>query len=167
MKKVVALLLTIILVFSNSTIGLAEERPPEDQISTNPNFAQDIWFAPIQAQTDNGDGPLFDGGDGLQLVMVCSSISPNGAGVSVFAETDANLICGEIGGTIHIQRWSNNEWNNYYSFVFSEDSVSSASISQTISVQSGYYYRVSVSHYAATAASVKRAHTTTQSILIQ
>lgn len=165
MKKVFAILLTLVLILTNGITVLAEEvsTPPANQISADPNYAHAIYIAPASA--DNED-TLRSGEDGLKIVMAESGISKGSGSVSVYARTDSNIISAEIGGTVRIQRWQNNKWNNYYTFSFFADDTSSHSTSRTVSVEFGYYYRIYVSHVAITPYTTRTIGTSTQSVYV-
>ena len=167
MKKTTLIALVITLLCCNLGNALASniEVPPQGQISSNPNHAEAYWFN--QIEVGNNDGVMYTGQDGLMLVMAHSSITKSGsASVKVQAETEANITSIEIGGTIYIQQWKNNKWNTYETIVFEKENRDSASVSQIVSVQRGYYYRVKVVHMARTLYSFKTGHTTTTSVLI-
>ena len=165
MKKIFAFLLTLTLMFTNGIAVLAEEveTPPADQISSNPNYASYTWIAPINV--GNQAGTMEVGEDGLQIVMVQATIGHNGTTIGASATTETN-IKSLLGGTIHIQKWQNNKWNTVYTHYFDNLGVCSATLTINVSVESGHYYRVGVSHFAHTAYSSVFAYSTTQSIFV-
>lgn len=163
MKKVFAILLTLVLILTNGITVLAEEvsTPPANQISNNPNYScTTMRFYNI------GSNNLKEGEDGLSFVMLQGSISRSGSSIIAYGYTEANLSCDPVGGTVRIQRWKNNKWNTYYSFNFKGYGVRSFSGTQTVSVEPGFYYRVQVSHRADTLYSTIYATSTTSSIYI-
>lgn len=166
MKKVFAILLTLVLILTNGITVLAEEvsTPPANQISADPNSSfTTVWFDTSEdaiEETRNGE-------DGLKIVMAHSGISRSGSSaVIAYAETESNISAGLIGGTVRVQRWSNNSWSTYYSFIFEAYNTTSASVTRTVSVEPGYYYRVRVAHYAFTAYTSVSKSTTTESIYL-
>lgn len=165
MKKIFAFLLTLTLMFTNGIAVLAEEVevPPADQISSNPNYASYTWRAPFDAEKQMGTREV--GEDGLQIVMVNVSMNKNGSYIGASATTDTN-IKSDLGGTIHIQKWQNNKWNDVYSHYFVAFETCTATLSTGTSVESGYYYRVVVSHFAHTPFSSVFAYSATQSVFI-
>ena len=165
MKKFFAFLLILTLMFTNGIAVLAEEveTPPADQISSNPNYASYTWIAPLNGGSQAGINEV--GEDGLQIVMVNASISKNGSHIGASATTDTN-IRSLLGGTIHIQKWQNNKWNTVYSHYFDDFGVCTATLTTGTSVESGYYYRVAVSHFAHTPYSSVYAYSTTQSVYV-
>lgn len=166
MKKIFALLLILTLTFTNGIAVLAEQLdiPPADQISSNPNYSSYTWIASTNMGGQAGTNTV--GQDGLQIVMAQASISKSGSSITASGETVTNIISDDLGGTICIQRWKNNKWNNYYSHFFLDFDRSSISFSDTVTVESGYYYRVVVSHYANTVYSTVTANSVTQSVYI-
>lgn len=167
MKKIFAFLLTLTLIFTNGIAVLAEEVevPPADQISPNPNYASYTWIAPINIS--GAVGTNLVGQDGLSITMVQCAITKSGSSAIIAtATTETNIIAEDIGGTVCVQRWKNNKWTNYYSFLFGEWDTDSAYISQTVSVESGYYYRVHVFHMANTLYSTVSASSNSSSIFI-
>lgn len=165
MKKIFAFLLTLTLMFTNGIAVLAEEveTPPADQISSNPNYASYTWIAPLNGGSQAGINEV--GEDGLSIVMVKASISKNGLLIGASAQTDTNIES-NLGGTIYIQKWQNNHWNTVYSQYFVAYGSCTASLYTGTSVESGYYYRVAVSHFAFTPYSVVHAYSTTQSVFV-
>lgn len=165
MKKIFAFLLTLTLMFTNGIAVLAEEVevPPADQISSNPNYASYTWRAPVDAEKQMGTREV--GEDGLQIVMVNVSMNINGLYIGASATTDTNIYS-FLGGTIYIQKWKNNQWNTVFSQYFEATAACTASLSTGTSVESGYYYRVGVAHFAHTAYSSVFAYSTTQSAFV-
>lgn len=165
MKKIFAFLLTLTLMFTNGIAVLAEEVevPPADQISPNPNYASYTWIAPIIIGGQAGTNEV--GEDGLQIIMVNATISKNGSTIGASATTETN-IKSDLGGTIYIQKWQNNKWNTVFSHYFVSFEESTVMQTTSTSVESGYYYRVAVSHFAYTPYSVIHAYTTTPSVLV-
>ena len=103
MKKVIAVLLTLVLVLTNGIAVLAEEvsTPPANQISADPNYAHAIYIAPKSVEREEN---LRSGEDGLAIVMAESSLSQSGGSLSIYARTDSNIISAEIGGTVTYTR---------------------------------------------------------------
>ena len=166
MKKIVSFLLTITLLLCNGIAVLAEEipTPPADQISSNPNYAFAEKYFLINPA---GNASPNAGEDGLGLVYVHASISPNSSSsVLVTATTTANIICMDIGGFVCIERWINNDWSTYYLYPFWSHGVASFSTSEIITVESGYYYRIHTTHIAISMHSTASATIRTTSVLI-
>ena len=166
MKKKLSCIIVVILVISKCSFAICENpsAPPISQISKDPEFSIDTKYFLSNNSIIN---PAETGEDGLQLTSISSSIKKqNSSTVTVSASTTANQVCVDIGGSVTVQRWINNAWTYYSGFSFWEHGVSSASTSRSISVASGYYYRVTVAHLAGTVHSTKSGHTTTKSIFV-
>jgi hypothetical protein len=165
MKKIFAFLLTLTLMFTNGIAVLAEEveTPPADQISSNPNYASYTWIAPLNGGSQAGTNEV--GEDGLQIVMVNVSMGKSGSSVSATATTYTN-INSVLGGTVYIQKWQNNKWNTVYSEYFVNYGACMATVTTGSVVESGYYYRVGVAHFAHTPYSSVFAYSTTQSVFV-
>lgn len=166
MKRIGSLLLVVTLMFCNGLNALADETsaPPSNQISRDPNFSSDSISFPVGMDSD---GIMLTGEDGLQFIYIKSSISKgSSSSVIVSATSTANLICMNIGGTVRVQRWINNEWTTYYTFIAWGHGVSTYTTTKTVSVEPGYYYRVTANHTAITEQSGKYGTTTAKSIYI-
>lgn len=166
MKKIVSIVLVVMLLLCNGISVLAEENttPPANQISDNPIFAEDEKVFPFST---NSDDSLGMDRDGFELVVIRSGISKaSSSSVKVSVTTTGNTICLQIGGISSIQRWYNNEWQRYYTFSFWDYGVSTCSDTRTITVESGYYYRITTTHKAFSPESMKIGYTTTTSILV-
>ena len=162
MKKIISLLLVIALLLCNGISVLSEEisTPPADQISSDLNFASDS-----KTFLTNG---THSRDDDFAIVYIYSGIAKaSSSSVAVFATTTANQSCSTIGGISIVQRWYSNEWQTYDSFSFEDYVVSTVTDIRTISVESGYYYRVTTIHLAISAdATYESAFTTTKSIYV-
>lgn len=164
MKRTISTILcAILLLFSCTNVFACEANiPPADQISVNPAYAYDRWesngFETAGNQSRAGE-------DGLAIMFAESSISPGTGSVRVSATTETNISADFVGGTVQIQVYRNNNWQAYRTFVF-ERIGCSATVTKNISVDSGYYYRVVVSHKAITPYSTVYCTTSTRSILV-
>lgn len=158
MKKMLTFLLTLTLLLTNLGAVLAEtvSAPPANQISANPNFAsvEKTFHEAINSRD-------------LSIDFIRSSIGKkSSSSISVSAVTETNTVAVRIGGTIYVQQWKNNGWSNYGSTGFWEYSTARASTVKTISVESGYYYRLKVYHTASDANDLTQVVSTTTSILV-
>lgn len=158
MKKMLAVLLTLTLMLTNLGAVLAEtvSAPPASQISANPNYASvEKFFL--------GAGDTRD----FTIEYVTSAIGKNSSSsVSVSAVTESNTTAVKIGGIFYVQQWKNNAWRNYTSTAFWTYSTTRASTLQTVSVESGYYYRIKVYHIATDNTATLQAISTTTSVLV-
>ena len=158
MKKMLTFLLTLTLMLTNLGAVLAEtvSAPPASQISANPEYASvKKYFL--------GAGDTRD----FAITFTSSSIGKkSSSSVSISAVTESNTTAIRIGGIIYIQQWKNNRWNNYTSSSFREYATARASTVKTVSVESGYYYRIKVYHSASDSTGTVQVVSTTTSILV-
>ena len=169
MKKMASLLMVLCFLLVGGTANaFADEipTPPLSQISSNPNYASVSWRNPAFIN-GNPDGIMGTGQDGLQIVFASASISKaSSSSVSIYATTESNIESSEIGGIITIQRWINNRWEHYEGYDFWDYFTDECTGAATVGVESGYYYRLSVTHMAGTGYSTKFAYSTTASVLV-
>lgn len=155
MKKYfsVALLLTLLMTLV-CVSALADDVPPASEISENPNCAETEWYNLLRD-------------DDFKLTYVSSGISKTSStSITATATTESNKKASNIGGTITVQQWKNNKWNKYHTIGFWDSGTSSNSISKPVTVESGYYYRLSVTHSASTLTESAAASSTTKSIYV-
>ncbi len=168
MKKMVSLLMVLCLLLVGGTITAFTEEiptPPLAQISSDPNYASvSLHYSVFDGKND---GTMGTGQDGLQIVFASAAISKAGSSsVSIYATTESNIISTEIGGTVRVQRWINNGWETYQTYSFWDYITDECTGAATVGVESGYYYRLYVTHVAGTGYSTKTAYSTTASILV-
>ena len=140
--------------------------PPADQISSDLNYASVSKSFPIEIEMGDAQ-PQISGGDGMQMIYVHAAISKaSSSSVTVTITTTANMECMDIGATVGIQRWINNAWEPYTYLSLWAHGVSTMTETRTVSVETGYYYRVNASHLCASEKSSKFGSTTTKSVLV-
>lgn len=158
MKKMLAFLLTLTLLLTNLGAVLAEtvSAPPASQISVNPNYTSvEKYFPAVNNAKD------------FAIDYVRSGISKkSSSSISATAVTETNTTASKIGGTIYVQQWKNNAWTNYTSRSFWAYDTARASTLKTISVETGYYYRLKVYHTAIGNPGLVQVVSTTTSILV-
>lgn len=155
MKKYfsVALLLTLLMTLV-CVSALADDVPPASEISENPNCAETEWYNPLRD-------------DDFKLTYVSSGISKTSStSITASATTEANEKAASIGGTITVQQWKDNKWNPYKTVGFWGSDVASFSTSKSVTVESGYYYRLSVYHSAKNLGNISAATSVTKSIYV-
>ena len=159
MKKryFLAAILLVLTLLACCSMALADDDvPPPDLISDNPNFSSLEWRLNVM--------PLDED---VKLTYMSASISKaDSTHVFVKGMTQANKICYRIGGYMTIQQWKNNKWNTYTTVSYSEYGTATATGTATISVATGYYYRVIISHYANHGEDNDLASITTKSVLV-
>jgi len=157
MKKILVVL-TVAFLFT-LTLGsqtFAEEvQPPQMQTADTATFSSIAWSNQLATSS-------------FQISYVDSTISKvSSTSVKVSASTEANSTADDIGGTITIQRWKDNQWSSYKTVSFYGFDRDSYSTTKTVSIASGYSYRLSVYHTASLGSSSDSVRSTTNSILVQ
>ena len=161
MKKTLICMLVFVLMFTNLSSVLAEpvSAPPASQISANPGFAEVEWTLASEEETGNRGVPT--------IVYLHSSIRKSSStSVTISAETHSDIVCTFVGGQMLIQRWYNNSWTNYQSYSFWGYNKATASSTKTVTVASGYYYRLVVAHMASAADGTVGKQSITMSVLV-
>lgn len=161
MKKVLALVLSLVLMLGGNAVALAENEhslPPLNEISSNPNSATFTWHKDVSIQD-------------VEKKEICftrtgiSKLSSTSVSISQTTETNANA--GIIEGFMFVQRWYNNKWESYASFDFGKSNTTICESAHVVSVESGYYYRLAVTHIAIfDAGQVSSCDTYTKSIFV-
>ena len=142
MKKVLALVLSLVLMLGGSAAALAETAqsiPPLSQISSNPNSATFTWRSDVSTQ------------DVEKKEMCYTEISitkKSSTSVSIYQITETNAKAAAIQGFMFVQRWNNNKWEKYATREFNKGNTTLCESAYTVTVESGYYYRLAVSHFA-------------------
>lgn len=101
----------------------------------------------LQASTGEADASI----QGYYLSKGSSSIVEHATGkIGVGGDTSARRIVDTISVTVVVQRQVNGKWQNYLTWSAEDTDTAYVSTSKMLYVPTGYYYRVSCSHYAAT-----------------
>lgn len=153
-----ALLLTLALLACCSVALAVDDVPPAEMISDNPNFSSVEWYQDVM--------PLADEEFGLSRTTASISKSDS-THVAIRGVTQANAICYLIGGTMVVQRWKDNQWNYYTSASYKDRSTNKVSGDIVLAVESGYYYRLVLNHYAHHDNDSAYAVSTTYSVLVK
>ena len=107
MKKVLALVLSLVLMLGGSAAALAETAqsiPPLSQISSNPNSATFTWRSDVSTQDV----------EKKEISFVQTGISKaSSTSVSIFQTTETNAKAAVIQGFMFVQRWNHNKWEKY------------------------------------------------------
>ena len=159
MKKryFLAALLLALTFLACCSIALADDDvPPPELISENVTFSVVDWHRAVMTIDDE-----------LKLNRMTAAISKvDSTHVYVKGVTEANKTCYRIGGYMTIQQWKDNKWNSYTTASFTDANTDETSATGTLSVASGYYYRLVVNHYANHSDGNAYGMTTTKSILV-
>lgn len=142
MKKVLSLVLALVLMLGGSVSALAETAqsiPPLSQISPNPNSATFTWRKDVSTQD-------------VETKEICYTeigiSKASSSSVSISQITQTNAKAGIIQGWMFVERWYNNKWEEYRTFDFCESNTTLCETSCVATVESGYYYRLAVTHIA-------------------
>ena len=161
MKKrffLVTLLLMLALLACCSVALADDDVPPAEMISDNLHFSCVEWHRDVMTIAD----------DAFALTRATASISKkDSTHVAVRGVTQANDICYLIGGSMTVQRWKDNKWNYYTSASYNDRSTNKVTGEFTLTVESGYYYRLVVDHYAHSNSGSAYGTSTTNSVLVK
>lgn len=167
-QKTILLALVVALLCCGALPVQAAEisAPPADQISSDLNYASVSKSFPVEIEMGDA-GTLSTGEDGMQMVYVKASISKaSSSSVVVSITTTANVICMDIGASVGVERWINNEWTPYSYLSLWAHGVSTMTETRVVTVESGYYYRINTTHMSISEYSTKFGYTTTKSVFV-
>jgi hypothetical protein len=161
MKKIVVILLTLILTMTNLGTVLADSisAPPASQISNNPNYASVERKYSVLSETGIRGKPTIT----LTRASIGKSSSTS---ITISAITESDITSLKIGGHMGVQRWINNSWSTYQTTAFWAYNTYRATSTKTITVPSGYYYRLVVTHVASNSDGTSSKTSTTTSVLV-
>lgn len=143
MKKAISILMSLIMIIG---VGMSEEL----QVQAEDEILYVDGSHLLEDETETvGDMEISTWGYYLQSgSSTLSEISSGKIGAG--GDTSANRIVDEISVTVVVQRLVNGSWQNYLTWSASKTNAAYVSTSKTLYVPTGYYYRVSCSHYAST-----------------
>lgn len=160
MKKIAVFLLALTLMMTNVGTLLADtvSAPPASQISADLNYASVEKTYGITDESGTRGKP--------SIVFTRAGISKSSStSVVITATTESNIVSEKIGGQMTVQRWINNSWNTYKTTSFWSYNTSRATASKSVSVPSGYYYRLVVMHVATNVDGTSSKASITRSVL--
>lgn len=142
MKKAISMMLALIMVVSFSMAGAMEVQAAEEPVCVDGSYLLDDATESV--------GDLRISTWGYYLKSGTSTLSEIGTGkIGVGGSTTAQRVVDEISVTVKVQRLVNGRWQNYHTWDAEKTNAAYVSTSKTLTVPTGYYYRVSCSHYAA------------------
>ena len=154
MKRTFLLLMTILMTVCFSSTALAVETPPADQVSDTPFRDSGFWTNRLRTEE-------FD------ISYTSYGIEKNSStSVFVSGTTRTNQTATRVSVLVTVQQWKNNKWNNYDSIDAHVYGGTECSRSDTVSVDSGYYYRVKVTHNAFGDTDSKTKYSYSKSVLV-
>lgn len=154
MSKWISKLLAFIMIVTLVPSAYASESlPPADQISDNLSFSFYEWENPARS----GD---------FSITHVEAGISVVSNGVYVSGMTMVSIPVTVVGGIANIQQWKDGAWQTYTQFYFEAYQASECELSKTVSVPSGYYYRLKITHTAEEWEDIVTKVSTTQAVYV-
>lgn len=142
MKKVIAMVLALIMSVSLGMVGEMQVQAADELVSVDGSYLLD--------DVDESVGDLKISTWGYYLKSGSSSISKIGTGkIGVGGDTTGQRIVNEISVTVSVERLVNGKWYTYHTWSAEKTNAAYVSTSKTLTVPTGYYYRVVCSHYAA------------------
>ena len=142
MKKVIAMVLTFVILASFGMTGEMQVQASNERVCIDGSYLLD------DADESTGDMEISTWGYYLKSGM--SSITKVGTGkIGVGGSTSGQRVVDEISVTVKVQRLVNGNWQYYYTWSAEKTNAAYVSTSKTLTVPTGYYYRVVCSHYAA------------------
>lgn len=155
MSKFVTKLFALLLICMMIPAAYADaSMPPADQISPDLTHASYSWRNTARMT------------DEYTITYVESGISPVSGGLFISATTEASMVVDTIGGVISIERWENGGWRTYYQAYFEDYGTYQCEVNCTINAQSGYYYRLVVSHTAENSIDLVMCTSTTKAVYL-
>lgn len=145
MKKIVSIIMSLVLVFvlGVGTVGEMKVRASDEIICIDGSYL-------LNDETES-TGDMEISTYGYYLKSGTSTLSEISTGkIGVGGSTTAQRIVDEISVTVVVQRLENGSWKNYHTWTAEKTDAAYVSTSKTLTVATGYYYRVCCSHYAAT-----------------
>lgn len=141
MKKAVSILMALILGTGLSISGEVQVQASDSIECIDGSYLLDDVTEDV--------GNLGISTRGYYLSSGSSTIVDKGSGkIGAGGDTTAHRIVDEISVTVVVQRLVNGSWQNYLTWSAKDTNTAYVSTSKILYVPTGYYYRVSCSHYA-------------------
>ena len=142
MKKAIAIVLTMVMFVSFGLTGAMQVQAADELVCVDGSYLLD------DANESTGDLKISTWG--YYLKSGTSSLSEIATGkIGVGGSTTGQRVVDEISVTVCVQRLVNGRWQNYHTWDAEKTNAAYVSTSKTLTVPTGYYYRVCCSHYAA------------------
>lgn len=150
-SKVLALLLSLTLIFQISFIAFADESDPdwEDITLTQEEFDKILALNP-QRQSTSMSGEADIQATSL-ILSYAIGITGNGSNLIISGRTNCNpdvVKCGFKVVTIQQRTSSTSSWTTYKTYEDLYNNNFAYTLSKSITVPTGYQYRVTCTHYA-------------------
>lgn len=102
-------------------------------------------------ETESSIGYMDRETRGAYLQSGYSQISKAGSGkITVTGTTVAHKVVSKVSVNLNVERKVNGDWEHYTSWTSTKNNTFSVTLTKTITVPKGYYYRVKAVHYANT-----------------
>lgn len=142
MKKTIAMVLMLVVLASFGMSGAMQVQAADELICVDGSYLLD--------DADESVGDMEISTWGYYLKSGSATLSKLGTGkIGVGGDTTAQRVVDEISVTVSVQRLVNGNWQYYYTWSAEKTNAAYVSTSKTLTVPTGYYYRVICSHYAA------------------
>ena len=144
MKKQMLFLIALVLALTTCFTAAAEfeSTPPLNEISSNPDMAYYTWYSEVYSLNSLEEVDP-------NIIFTNSSISKTSStSVTVSGQCDTNCTADEIWMELCVQQWKNNKWNDYSVSYAIDFNTSSFYSSKSVTVESGYYYRLKATYLA-------------------
>lgn len=138
MKKLISVMMAMIMVLS---LGLSVDTKAADEpVRIDGSYLLD---------TDSSEVTVGSMTRGVYLKSGSSTINKQGTGlIGAGGDTTGQKVVDKIAVLVRVQRLVDGKWQYYTSWSASKENSYYVSTSKVLSVPTGYYYRVSCTHYA-------------------
>lgn len=141
MKKAIAMALTLVLLVSFGMTGKMQVQAADEVVCVDGSYLLEDENEAV------GDMEISTWGYYLKS-GTCTINKPASGKIGVGGSTTGQRVVDEISVTVCVQRLVNGNWQNYHTWSAEKTNAAYVSTSKTLTVPTGYYYRVSCSHYA-------------------
>lgn len=143
MKKVITMILTLAICASFGMSGAMQVQAADELVCVDGSYLLD--------DANESVGDLRISTWGYYLKSGTSTLSEIGTGkIGVGGSTTGQRVVDKISVTVSVQRLENGRWYTYHTWSVEKTNAAYVSTSKTLTVPTGYYYRVCCSHHAST-----------------
>lgn len=143
MKKVISIVMSLLMIVGVSMTGELQVYAADTE-----NVIDGSYLLDDEMETT---GEMEVSTWGYYLKSGTCSLVEKGTGViNAGGSTTGNRVVDEISVTVVVQRLVSGKWQDYLTWSASKTDAAYVSTYKTLYVPTGYYYRVSCSHYAYT-----------------
>ena len=143
MKRIVTIMISLALILGLGNIGEMKVQATDEKVYIDGSYLLDDEI--------ESTGDMEISTYGYYLKSGTSTLSEISTGkIGVGGSTTAQRIVDEISVTVVVQRLENGSWKNYHTWSAEKTDAAYVSTSKTLTVPTGYYYRVCCTHCAST-----------------